>query len=899
MKNILRFLLVFAAMFCMTCFTAFAEDTDDPDTYYLELDAAGGQLSGETSTVISSPSAEFTTVDLSKYKPEKDGFTFTGWYNDKTKVTSIDTSYFQSTNRIKLTAMYTKDSFSGSGLTFTLNANGGKLGDADSGTYDFDVAGSGYGVALNDYPPTREGYEFKGWNTKSDGSGKTVNIIYTSSFEKAADNGYEYSDTDDSSAKRNLVFYAMWKSDSAPTGTISMGDKSWNGLQDVSSFEQYYNNTQKVTITCDNNSDPSITVGYLISDSALSSDDLGAATFTKYKKAISIKDEGKYVVYAKLSSEDGKTTYLSTDGFIIDTTREGYEFKGWNTKSDGSGKTVNIIYTSSFEKAADNGYEYSDTDDSSAKRNLVFYAMWKSDSAPTGTISMGDKSWNGLQDVSSFEQYYNNTQKVTITCDNNSDPSITVGYLISDSALSSDDLGAATFTKYKKAISIKDEGKYVVYAKLSSEDGKTTYLSTDGFIIDTHAPKVTGIADGETYCLSAVMTVKESHLAKVTVNGEEKSFDDDHSLALEATDGEQTIIVSDKAGNETKLTVTVNKKHTAETDDGDCTTPQKCRYCGEIVVEGKSSHNLGNWTSDGNGKTHSRKCKNKGCGYKVIQDCSGGTATCQKKAVCSVCGKSYGKLSTTNHTDLKKTDYVAATTSSKGNIEYWYCSACKKYFSNKGCTKEISKADTVIDKAAPEIIGGKGSKWSKASKNTIKFRSNAEYADFVCVLIDDKELDPSYYNKKEGSIIIELKTSYLESLSVGSHTITIRSKTGDAVTTFTVSKKKTSTTTQTTTRATTEATTASTTEVTTEYRNTFTPVTTEATTTEISTIERTTTETTTEVTTEKSTLTVGSYASTDKSKSKVHNLQLIILITVLATILISFVIIIISGMKKK
>ena len=71
------------------------------------------------------------------------------------------------------------------------------------------------------------------------------------------------------------------------------------------------------------------------------------------------------------------------------------------------------------------------------------------------------------------------------------------------------------------------------------------------------------------------------------------------------------------------------------------------------------------------------------------------------------------------------------------------------------------------------------------------------------------------------------------------------------------------------------------------------------TTTEISTIERTTTETTTEVTTEKSTLTVGSYSSTDKSKSKVHNLQLIILITVLATILISFVIIIISGMKKK
>lgn len=87
-------------------------------------------------------------------------------------MTSISASDFTSgSNRIKLLATYTKDDYSGSGLTFTLNANGGKLNDQDAGTYDFAVAGNGYAVALNAYVPVREGYDFKGWCTSADGSG--------------------------------------------------------------------------------------------------------------------------------------------------------------------------------------------------------------------------------------------------------------------------------------------------------------------------------------------------------------------------------------------------------------------------------------------------------------------------------------------------------------------------------------------------------------------------------------------------------------------------------------------------------------------------------------------------------------------------------------------------------
>ena len=247
---------------------------------------------------------------------------------------------------------------------------------------------------------------------------------------------------------------------------------------------------------------------------------------------------------------------------------------------------------------------------------------------------------------------------------------------------------------------------------------------------------------------------------------------------------------------------------------------------------------------------------------------------------------------------------MEATASSDGNIEYWYCPSCGKYFKDQACSTEISKDDTVISKSSPDIIGGKGSRWKKSSKDTVKFRSNANYEDFICVLVDGKELDSSYYTKKEGSIIIEIKASFLETLSIGNHSLIIRSATGDAVTDFYVDKADSTTTApmvttqQTTTQATTQTTTEATTQTTTRY--VYAPTTSEPTTfAEITTRAHSTSENTTEVTTEKSSRHIDNYSSVDKTKNKVHNLQLVILITVLATILISFAIILISGMRKK
>lgn len=77
---------------------------------------------------------------------------------------------------------------------------------------------------------------------------------------------------------------------------------------------------------------------------------------------------------------------------------------------------------------------------------------------------------------------------------------------------------------------------------------------------------------------------------------------------------------------------------------------------------------------------------------------TGGTATCVDKAKCDICLAAYGDVDTTKHSDLRHVTKVDATATADGNIEYWYCEGCGKYFSDKNGTKEIKKADIVTEK---------------------------------------------------------------------------------------------------------------------------------------------------------------------------------------------------------
>lgn len=322
-----------------------------------------------------------------------------------------------------------------------------------------------------------------------------------------------------------------------------------------------------------------------------------------------------------------------------DPTREGYTFIGWD---------MEIPTTMPAE-------------------NITLKARWKDIEKPTGEIIIGTNKWREFLNKLTFGLFFKDTQEVTINASDNSG-TVFVSYLVTNHDLSEEELGSLVYRAYDEPFLIEPNGEYIVYAMLVDESMNITYLRSDRITLDNIRPVIGGIENGKTYCEAQTVTIDEKYIDTVTVNGTKVTLDENGGFTLSPADGEQKIIVTDKAGNTSEMTVTVHGGHT-----------------------------FGEWTSNGDG-THSRECTVDGCKGVETMACSGGKATCTEKAVCEYCGKAYGKTDSNNHTDLKHIDAKAATKAAEGNIEYWYCSGCGKYYADSDATEEIKKADTVTAK---------------------------------------------------------------------------------------------------------------------------------------------------------------------------------------------------------
>ena len=322
-----------------------------------------------------------------------------------------------------------------------------------------------------------------------------------------------------------------------------------------------------------------------------------------------------------------------------DPTREGYTFIGWDKEIP----------------------------EAMPAENITLKAKWKDIEKPTGEIIIGTNKWREFLNKLTFGLFFKDTQEVTINASDNSG-TVFVSYLVTNRDLSETELGSLVYRAYDEPFCIDPNGEYIVYVMLVDESMNITYLRSDRITLDNVQPVIGGIENGKTYCEAQTVTIDEKYIDTVTVNGTAVALNENGSFVLSPADGEQKIIVTDKAGNTAEMTVTVNGGHT-----------------------------FGEWTSNGNG-THSRKCTVDGCKGVETMACSGGKATCTEKAVCEYCGKAYGKLDLNNHTDLKHIDAKAATKTAEGNIEYWYCGGCDKYYSDKDGINEIKKADTVTAK---------------------------------------------------------------------------------------------------------------------------------------------------------------------------------------------------------
>ena len=334
-------------------------------------------------------------------------------------------------------------------------------------------------------------------------------------------------------------------------------------------------------------------------------------------------------------------------------TRKGYTFKGWDKEIPETMPAENMTvkaqwkinqYTITFDTnggseiapitqdygteitAPDNptrkGYTFKGWDkeipETMPAENITITARWRDTEKPTGEIIIGTNKWNEFLNELTFGIFFKDTQEVTINAVDNSGV-VFVSYLVTDKELSEAELNSLVFRAYEEPFRIEPNGEYIIYVMLVDENINITYLRSDRITLDNIQPVISGIENGKTYCEAQTVTVDEKNVDTVTVNGTVVTLDADGGFVLPPTNDEQKIVVTDKAGNNAEMTVTVNNGHT-----------------------------FGEWVSDNDGK-HTRKCIVDGCDVFETENCSGGNATCTKKAVCDVCGKAYGEPDGTNH----------------------------------------------------------------------------------------------------------------------------------------------------------------------------------------------------------------------------------------------------------
>ncbi|RGF54870.1 hypothetical protein DWZ88_13440 [Coprobacillus sp. AF36-10BH] len=191
--------------------------------------------------------------------------------------------------------------------------------------------------------------------------------------------------------------------------------------------------------------------------------------------------------------------------------------------------------------------------------------------APDTEIKVSNKIWKSILNKITFGLFFKETQKAEITAIDEGSGVNKYYYYVDKSgskeSLTEKQLQAADW-KEGTSVTFSEDSNYVIYAKVTDKAGNIKYVSTDGIVIDTIAPQVSGVESNQTYTKTQTFTVTDNNLDTVKVDGQTVESTNG-SYTLVPKKGTYTIEVTDKTGNKTTLNkITVNwekvKKPTVE-----------------------------------------------------------------------------------------------------------------------------------------------------------------------------------------------------------------------------------------------------------------------------------------------------------------------------------------------
>ena len=208
----------------------------------------------------------------------------------------------------------------------------------------------------------------------------------------------------------------------SPIANIHLGSYTWDNLgYELNTIK--LNSSTAFSIAQVDALRPFKEVSYYISDKVLTNAEINNLTWTPYENIVEIKDEGKYVIYAKVVDNNDNIYYLNTDLIILDL----------------SGSDV--------------------------------------------IINMDDKYWQSLN-TPTIKNYINESKDITITATDNLSGIKSIEYYLAQEVLTEEQLNGVSWNTYSDKVTLNNQGTYILYAKVVDNADYVTYVNSEYIIYE-------------------------------------------------------------------------------------------------------------------------------------------------------------------------------------------------------------------------------------------------------------------------------------------------------------------------------------------------------------------------------------------------------------------------------